>query len=464
VPDHFFPVTNGWGTHIILSDSQRHQKTIRRAITMDRLFTLSPPHLALRMTLARSSRGPWRATLILACLLITVGPVQAQKKPTKPPEPPAPPSVLYDVTWISPPDGVGQKVYVSDLNNLGDVVGHTYIPAAPPRQGVQKVPWVWTAETGAVWAEDIAIVAPEVGEVLFESCSGINDNRIIVGTLRIGSSPYAFKLPLVIDPDTSEPIPQPVELNGIFFAQKINNWEDVLTAAFNSNFNGLLYQLHLFDADTGAYTKQTVTTLGALDNSWGGRGGGLDLNDAGRVVGRLMRTDSGNIRRHYGFVYNSGTRSTMILPGFVKPSSLDTTVSAAAGINELGQTVGCALIKTTTNSSPGLLRACQFNGTSKPTDMGVLSGESESEATDINNAAQVIGFSGSDGFLWTSTNKIHQLDNHVLPDPTWSNAVSIQPLHINDPVTPGGWGEIVGMATFIDESGTEFVQTFLLTP
>ena len=133
-------------------------------------------------------------------------------------------------------------------------------------------------------------------------------------------------------------------------------------------------------------------------------------------------------------------------------------------INELGQTVGCALFKTTTSSSPGLLRACQFNGTSKPIDMGVLSGELESEATDINNASQVIGFSGSDGFLWTSANKIHNLDNHVLPDAMWSNAVTIEPLHINDPLTTGGWGQIAGRATFVDEFGTEFTRTFLLTP
>lgn len=279
---------------------------------------------------------------------------------------------------------------------------------------------------------------------------------MIVGNARIGGSLYPYRLPLVLDADTGTPIPQPVEfLNITGTIDRISESGDLVTSSYLSNTNSVRWQINRPNASTGGYAVFTATSAGI------GVGGS---NNSAQIVTGAKSTDRDRIQRTYGLLYTASTGKSVKFPGFVTPGTYDTTVSVATAINDLGTTVGTALFKSATKSVAGQRHAALFNGTSKPTDLGVLVSNTDSGANAINNAGQVVGVSGSDGFLWTSTNKMHNLDSLVIPDLRWASALTIQANDINSPTQTVGFGEILGTAKFENADGSTYRTAFLLTP
>ncbi len=360
------------------------------------------------------------------------------------------PNVDYAITWIDPVDSPFTTTLPCAINNLGDVVGYGL------GTGIPSVGWIWTVDTGLLWVHDIAILPLGAEDAILESCKDITNSRMIVGNARIGGSLYPYRLQLVLDATAGTPIPQPVEfLNVTGTVDRLSESGDLVTSSYLSSTNSVRWQINRPEPSTGGYSVSTATTYGiAIGGS----------NNSAQIVTGAKSTDRDRIQRTYGLQYSASTGKSVKFPGFVTPGTYDTTVSFATAINDLGTSVGAALFKAATKSVAGQRHAALFNGTSKPTDLGVLGSNTDSVANAINNANQVVGVSGSDGFLWTSTNKLHNLDSLVIPDLRWVSAVSIQANDINSPTQAGGFGEILGTAKFESADGSTYRTAFLLTP
>ncbi|NDY55576.1 hypothetical protein G3N56_02300 [Desulfovibrio sulfodismutans] len=195
-----------------------------------------------------------------------------------------------------------------------------------------------------------------------------------------------------------------------------------------------VYGVFLPGMAQSAFPTYTIIDLGAL--------GGEDsesqaaaLNDLGVVVG-WSGTATGDI---HAFRYENGMMTDLgVLSGG--------TNSYATGINHTGQIVG----KSYTTSS-GLLHAFLYQN-EVMTDLGVLPGGDFSYATGINNAGEIVGkantVSGSRAFLYSNGNMTNiglppdPLPSTLPPGATWvwmtSEAAAISPL-----------GHIVGSAIFL---------------
>ncbi|MBL8819497.1 MAG: hypothetical protein JNL58_25920 [Planctomyces sp.] len=360
------------------------------------------------------------------------------------------PNVDYAITWIDPIDSPFTTTVPSAINDLGDTVGSA-LGAGFPGAG-----WIRTAETGLLWAQEIAVLPPGAEGAVLESCKDITNDRIVVGNARLGGLLYPYQVALVLDQSTGQPIPQVVEfLNISGTVESITESGDLITSFYNSSTNSIRWQIHRPKLLTGGYTVYTATSYGiAIGGS----------NSSAQFVTGAKSTDKDRVQRTYGLQYTPATGKSVKFPGFVAPGTYDTTVSFATGINDPGTSVGAALFKSATKTVVGQRHAALFNGTSKPTDLGVLGNNTDSVANAINNANQVVGASGSEAFLWTSTNKMHSLDSLVFPDSRWVSAITVEANRINNPAQSGEFGEILGTAKFVNPDGSTYRIAFLLTP
>ncbi len=192
------------------------------------------------------------------------------------------------------------------------------------------------------------------------------------------------------------------------------------------------------------YLPAPAYTLGAGMNSLGTLGGtqsvGMDINDSGRVVGGAQNA-SGNYRP---FRWNSGTMTDLGTLGgdSVLPSH------RAEAVNTSGNIAGRSY------TAAGAARAFYWNGSMS--NLGVLTGGTESWAFGLNDSNVVVGTSNVTGgayhaFVWDSTNGLRNLNNLIPGSSGWT---LIRATDVNNEGFITGWGT----------NGSGQTRAFLLTP
>ena len=139
--------------------------------------------------------------------------------------------------------------------------------------------------------------------------------------------------------------------------------------------------------------QYAVTDLG----TFGGDSFATDLNEAGQVAGYSYSSTAVGNR---AFVWNNGTM-------------IDLGPGRANAINDLGQIVGhdgSGHAFLVTPQGGVWFQDSDLDGRNDfMIDLGTLDDGSSSSATDINNAGQVVGYSGSLAFLWEAGNGMTDL-------------------------------------------------------
>ncbi len=139
----------------------------------------------------------------------------------------------------------------------------------------------------------------------------------------------------------------------------------------------------LTDHATYWYAGGPLHDLGTLP---GGSGSvALLVNEDGDIAGS---SGTGSGQNHAFFKPSGGA--------MIDIGTLGGTMSRPIAMNEDGDVVGYSTTAT------GKQRAFYWNQTDGMTNLGVLSGTTASQATDINDAGQVVGFSGDHAFTWTT--------------------------------------------------------------
>jgi probable HAF family extracellular repeat protein len=183
-----------------------------------------------------------------------------------------------------------------------------------------------------------------------------------------------------------------------------------------------------------------VTDLGTLSglNNMDDYSYATDINNNGQVVGYALGTDY----YQHAVIWQNGTITDLGAIG-----GQANFASKANAINDNGQVVGVS------NTTSGLGHATLWeNGTI--TDLGGLTPTGSSEAFDINNKGQVVGWSEIGGVgratLWQNGSVIDL--NTLIRDPNYE---VMEATGIND------HGQIVGIGYL---SGDDDLSAFLLTP
>jgi len=192
------------------------------------------------------------------------------------------------------------------------------------------------------------------------------------------------------------------------------------------------------------YLPAPAYTLSAGMNSLGTLGGtqsvAMDISDSGRVVGGAQNA-GGNFRP---FRWNTGTMTDL---GTLGGNSVKVDHRAEA-VNSSGNIAGRSY------TAGGAARAFYWNGSM--TDLGVLTGGTESWAFGLNDSNVVVGTSNVTGgafhaFVWDSVNGTRDLNNLI---PGGSGWTLTRATDVNNDGFITGWGT----------NGSGDVRAFLLTP
>jgi probable HAF family extracellular repeat protein len=187
------------------------------------------------------------------------------------------------------------------------------------------------------------------------------------------------------------------------YAAAINNAGKVVGGASTADtFEGILPNAFVYSG--GA--MQNLGTFPAGDSS-----NALGLNNVGQIVGNsAISTDDPPEHPFHAFLYSGGVMTDL--------GTLGGIFSSAAAINDRGQVVGYA-------STPEFRVDHAFLYSSGVMmDLGTLGGGTFSEANDINNLGQVVGWSdstfGSHAFLYQGSGQLVDLNGLIDPASGWT--------------------------------------------
>jgi probable HAF family extracellular repeat protein len=329
----------------------------------------------------------------------------------------------YSITDLGTLGG-GQSNAV-DINNLGQVVGSSRIPGYPLTHAFLYSNGTMT-DLGSLGAGS-------------SGAAGINDTGQIVGGTSVGNGPNGPQHGFLYSNGVMRDIGT---LGGTGSgANAINNAGQIVgssTTAGEATTHPFLY------------SGGIMTDLGTLG---GTTAGAARINNAGQITGTSDLTGSATT---HAFLYSDGILKDI---GTLNPEN-SAVFSRGNGINDHGQVVGF--------SSP----TTQFGGhaflysdgvMSDIGNLGVSNGESGplsfAEATDINNAGQIVGIS-----LPINGNNTHPFlySDGVMTDLSTLPAVqSAGWLFLNDAAAINEKGQIVGRG-YLRSNGEE--HAYLLTP
>lgn len=306
-------------------------------------------------------------------------------------------AAMYDVTDLG---NLGQPFsFAYGINDTGEVVGYSgdYSVSA----------FLWNRSTGMT---DLGTLPGTSESVAYD----INNAGQVVGWTNGGAFLWNRGTGMT-------------RISTLSSANAINNAGQVVGSSGN---RALLWSPSTGTTDLG--------TLPSQDSS-----SASDINNLGQVVG-----DSGD--RAFLWNENTGMRDLGTLPG--KNSS------SASAINNLGQVVGGS---GNSNEFPSS-RAFLWDETTGMQDLGTLPSQvpedpdyTESYASDINDAGQVVGSSLSafspTAFLWSNSTGMVDLNTLIDPDSGW---------RLDTATAINNQGQIVGYSRF---SSFDY-RAFLLTP
>jgi probable HAF family extracellular repeat protein len=345
-------------------------------------------------------------------------------------------SVVVALLWMAGSVGQAGTITVYTATDLGTLGGSS--ASALAINDSEQV--VGSSSTGT-----------STGAFLYSSSTGMTN----LGTLTLGVASYAYGINIngqVVGDSgnyaflySSSSSPKMSSLGslggGYSQAAGINDSGQIVGESYTTGFTAL--DVFLYNSNS---TKPQMTSLGTLGGYAGYAAG---INNNGQIVGNSYI--AGNTADH-AFLYNSASSSAKMLD----LGTMGGASSYAYAINNEGQIVGYsdtasgashAFLYTYSLSSPTLTAA---------DDLGTLGGATSS-ALAINNDAQVevVGYSltssgAMDAFLYTGTTMEDLVTTMGSPLKGWTNT---EATGINDA------GDIVGYGTYKGAT-----QAFLLTP
>lgn len=310
------------------------------------------------------------------------------------------------------------------LNNLGQVVGLSYVEPTPPFGG--RHAFLWTSATGMIdlgtfhddnHGESVAHDINDIGQVVGWSSSP-------QGPLGFIWAPGAMELRRIDDPMVRDTI------SG---AMGINNYSEVVGSSW---FEGV-FHAYLWDSETRVV--QVLDDIpGGIDQS-----GASAVSDEGQVVG----WGRGAVGAEQAVLWDLGAGTIEPL-GFLREAD---DLSRAEDMNNRGQVVG-------SSSNRFGSRAFIWESGMGMKDLGNLSSRS-TFARAINEAGAVVGGSDGRAFIWTEAAGMADLNNllddaHPLP----SSLVLLEARDIND------HGQIVAIGALEIPPGARTQHAILLTP
>ena len=308
----------------------------------------------------------------------------------------------YSITDLDTLLGNGD-IYVSGINNSGQIVGSLYINA--------------NESHAFLYSDGVMTDLGTLPGYMLSSSTAINESGQIVGTLLrnvYDNQLHAFLYcdGTMIDignlPDGSYITPY-----------DINDSGDII--CYGGSTHGVIL-----------YSDGTMKPIGGdnFDVAYG-------INNSGQIVGQLYIP---YLEHSHAALYSGGMMTDL--------GTLGGVYSEAYGINNSSQIVGQSEILS------GLARAFSYSDGTM-IDLGTLPGDNQSRAIAINNSGQILGISfnpdgSSRGFLYRG-GKMTGLLTLINPDLGWS---FLNPVGINDR------GQIIGFGNRTNAYGS---RAFLMT-
>ncbi|TMD68096.1 MAG: hypothetical protein E6I84_02410 [Chloroflexi bacterium] len=233
----------------------------------------------------------------------------------------------------------------SDINDVGQVVGSSFNDT-----GFSSA-YVWSAATGM---RDLNTLLPSNSGWVLQDAAGINNSGQVIGLGMIGGQvQHAY----LLTPPAAGVNASIVDLGALFTPEAINNAGQV---AGTDDAHGV----------AAIYSAGTFTDLGTLPGGFGG--GAFDVNDSSQVAGDASVPAPPPVNQEdHAVLYSGG-------------AIVDLGAGDALGINDLGQVVG-------TSKSFG--HAFLYSA-GTITDLGTLPNFDFSQAQDINETEQIVGYAG----------------------------------------------------------------------